>query len=113
MKGSGFAGRTIGPGLAIALGLAVASYLSTRPEVNCDAWGMQFFETASVGEVRACIEAGADVMGPDSYNRETPLHWAASVHPRPAVIELLPRRRGSIRSAGPPRFHAAASGVAV
>ena len=56
---------------------------------SCAAWNTQeFFETATVEDVTACLAAGADVAARNE-NDNTPLHWAAQFNENPAVIEAL------------------------
>ena len=47
-----------------------------------------FFETATVEEVTACLDAGADPKARDKY-KWTPLHLAAGYNKNPAVIQAL------------------------
>ena len=46
--------------------------------VDCEDWlrGEEFFETATVDDVRSCIEAGADVNARGGEYEATPLHLA-------------------------------------
>ena len=54
-----------------------------------DGWNTEeFFETATVDVVTACLAAGADVAARDD-DRNAPLHWAAWSSTHPAVIEAL------------------------
>lgn len=56
---------------------------------RCAAWNTRaFFETASVKELTACLDAGADAQARDRDAR-TPLHWAAASSDNPAVVEAL------------------------
>ena len=55
----------------------------------CDNWNTEeFFETATVEEVTACLAAGADTAAQDRYGR-TPLHQAARYNESPAVVDAL------------------------
>ena len=57
--------------------------------VSCQGWNTEeYFETATLEEVTACLDAGADLKARDD-NGWTPLHWAAGVNENPAVIEAL------------------------
>ena len=56
---------------------AAVSRAPLGPPVICEEWNTQeFFETATVESVTACLAAGADVAARDDQ-RATPLHWAA------------------------------------
>ena len=56
---------------------------------RCETWnGREFFETATVEEVTACLAAGADVAARDDNGR-TPLFLAALLNKNPAVVEAL------------------------
>ena len=57
--------------------------------VKCDGWNTEeFFETATVDVVTACLAAGADVAARDD-DGFTPLHRAALSSEHPTVIEAL------------------------
>ena len=62
---------------------------------NCETWNTEaFFETATVEDVTACLDAGSDVMARfDDVRRgdlnATPLHFAARSNTNPAVIQAL------------------------
>ena len=59
------------------------------PAPNCEEWNTgEFFETATVEDVTACLAAGADVAARDGLGY-TPLHLAAELNGNPAVIEVL------------------------
>ena len=76
-------------------GIAAPPMVEVPPDpaeapVNCDGWNMEeFFETATVDVVTACLAAGADVAARDDEDRHTPLHWAAWSSDYPTVIEAL------------------------
>ena len=57
--------------------------------VDCEAWNTEaFFETATVGDVTACLEAGQDPMARRAENGFTPLHGAAA-NGNPAIVRVL------------------------
>ncbi len=57
--------------------------------MSCAEWNTQaYFETATVEDVTACLDAGADPAATNDAG-VTPLHWAAFRNPNPAVIEAL------------------------
>ena len=58
-------------------------------EADCEKWNTkEYFQTATVEDVTACLGAGADLMARDEADF-TPLHQAAASNERPAVIETL------------------------
>ena len=56
---------------------------------DCEKWGTSnYFGKATVADVKACLEAGADLMRRDAENL-TPLHRAAESGENPEVIEAM------------------------
>ncbi len=78
----------------VFLGILSVAVLATPARAaqaapNCEEWNTrEFFQTATVENVTACLTAGADVAARDD-NAITPLVWAAFGNPNPAVIEAL------------------------
>ena len=59
------------------------------PPAGCDNWNTEeFFETATVDEVTACLAGGADLAAQDA-DGSTPLHWASLTAEDSPVIEVL------------------------
>ena len=77
---------------ALAAGLAVAAcptLSAAQAQSDCAAWNSSdFFETASAGDVRACLQAGADLEARGEYG-STPLHRAAIGGHVDAITALL------------------------
>ena len=60
-----------------------------RVEGSCEEWNTEeFFETATVSDVTACLAGGADVAARDEDDI-TPLHWAAWSSDDAAVVRRL------------------------
>ncbi len=60
------------------------------PAPTCDDWGtFVFFQSASPLDVQACLDAGADIDGPDDGFFGSPFHAAAGVTRHPEVIALM------------------------
>ncbi len=61
--------------------------LVTQVAAGCEGWNTgEFFESALLEEVAACLEAGAEV---NAWNGTTPLHNAALLSSNPAIITAL------------------------
>ena len=81
--------------LALLLIVAVGSFTAAASPAgeddgaSCDDWNTRnFFTTASVDRVTACLEAGADPNA-KIKSGETPLHFAAMYSADPAIIAKL------------------------
>ena len=60
-----------------------------NPTSDCAAWyTREYFRTATVNEVTACLDAAADANARDSFGI-MPLHWAAQFNANAAVLETL------------------------
>ena len=72
------------------VGLMCGITVSGHAALSCSDWpNKDFFETASVEDVRDCLAGGTSVGSRDENGR-TPLHWAAAASKDVAVIvELL------------------------
>ena len=69
-------------------GALAQSALSAQPASSCERWpSPDFFRSASVADVSACLEHGADAT--EVREGDTPLHVALDAHRGPAVIEVL------------------------
>ena len=76
-------------GLACLLLVAGLPLPAAAAEESCKDWNTaKFFESATVGEVRACLSAGRDPNEQDPKGL-TALHRAARKTSDPAVIEVL------------------------
>ena len=72
---------------------ALEATFSASPEsrfsLACKQWGTEeYFISASVTDVRACLDEGVDPMLRDAWG-ETPLHMAAGSSEHPEIIEVL------------------------
>ena len=57
---------------------------------RCDEWNtVEFFASATAGDVSACLAAGADTGARDRSWGRTPLHFAALLNDSPEVIRTL------------------------
>ncbi|MDE0528681.1 MAG: ankyrin repeat domain-containing protein [Truepera sp.] len=59
-----------------------------RPRPGWYTYPWEFFASATLAEVRGCLEAGARVNARNSWGT-TPLHWAAGYSGDPAIITTL------------------------
>ena len=60
------------------------------PDCNLRVWNTEdYFWTATVQSVKACLAAGGDPNARNEYNKSTPLHMAALYNKNPAVIDVL------------------------
>ena len=68
---------------------------------------IDFFEIATVADVTACLDAGADPNARDQLGY-TPLHFAAAFNSDPAVVKTLIKPEQSCRhritNGGPLRY---------
>ena len=61
----------------------------SAPACDLPAWNTgRYFKTATIQDVKACIEVGADPMARTKH-KDTPLHRAARYNANPAVTETL------------------------
>ena len=59
------------------------------PECDLAAWNTKkYFKTATDQDVKACIEAGANLTARND-SKDTPLHWAARYNDNPGVLAAL------------------------
>ena len=73
----------------VLLAVLATPALAAQAGPNCAAWNTQeYFQTATVEDVTACLAAGADVAA-RTDDGHTPLHLAAAANDNPAVLEAL------------------------
>ena len=92
--------------LALLLIVAVGSFTAAASPAgeddgaSCDDWNTRnFFTTASVDRVTACLEAGADPNA-KIKSGETPLHFAAMYSADPAIIAKLVEAGADLEAPG-------------
>ena len=62
---------------------------ATTAAAGCELWNTeQYFKSASLENVKACLEAGADVAA-STEDGHTPLHMAAQYNEDPAIVQAL------------------------
>ncbi len=76
--------------LAAVTGATVGAAPGPQQESPCQEWPTEeFFKEATVAQVVACLEAGADPTAQYGYWYRTALHMAARASPEPLVIKIL------------------------
>ena len=73
----------------LSLAVLATPVLAAQTTPSCEYWTIEFFRTATVEEVTACLDAGADPMAREAYSERTPLHLAAIASTSPEVIAVL------------------------
>ena len=75
--------------LFLTAGVLLAPMQRAQPAPTCEQWNTEeFFRVATVADVTACLDAGADVAARDE-DEITPLHWATWISVHPAVVDAL------------------------
>ena len=83
--------RTMIRSVLVSVLLGFLTVVAAQRTPSCEEWNTaEYFQTATVEDVTACLDAGADPMARDDIGR-TPLHWAALANENPAAIETLLR----------------------
>ena len=68
---------------------AAADSSAARSKGDCQEWNTEaFFTSATPGEVRGCLDAGADANAADDGGK-TPLHWASERNENVEVVRVL------------------------
>ena len=76
-----------------------ASSRNARRAANCEQWGsMDYFASATIADVRACLEAGADPHAKNELG-ESPLQNAFRGNDNPEVVQVLEVATGMSRQA--------------
>ena len=74
----------------VLLAVLAIPALGAQAALDCAGWNTEeYFQTATVEDVTACLDAGVDVAARTDDYRITPLHWAAGSSENPAVVEVL------------------------
>ena len=81
--------RTMIRSVLVSVLLGFLTVVAAQRTPSCEEWNTEeYFQTATVENVTACLDAGADPKARDKY-KWTPLHWAAMYNENPMVIEAL------------------------
>ena len=81
--------RTMIRSVLVPVLLGFLTVVAAQQTPSCEEWNtITYFETATVKDVTACLDAGADLEAQDILG-ETPLHKAADNNKNPAVIQAL------------------------
>ena len=68
---------------------SVLTFVSQALAQECGGWNTsEFFESATLAEVRGCLATGVDVNAQSMFGT-TPLHYAAFYTDDPAIIRVL------------------------
>ena len=74
----------------VLLAVLAIPALGAQAALDCAGWNTEeYFQTATVEDVTACLDAGVDVAARTDDYRITPLHWAAGSSENPALVEVL------------------------
>ena len=81
--------RTMIRSVLVSVLLGFLTVVAAQRTPSCEEWNTEeYFQTATVEDVTACLDAGADPKVRDAADN-TPLHWAAAHNENPMVIEAL------------------------
>ena len=81
--------RTMIRSVLVSVLLGFLTVVAAQRTPSCEEWNTkEYFQTATVENVTACLDAGADPVARNE-NGVTPLHWAARGNENPAVIAAL------------------------
>ena len=81
--------RTMIRSVLVSVLLGFLTVVAAQRTPSCEEWNTEeYFQTATVEDVTACLDAGADPKVRAKYGR-TPLHQAARNNNNPAVLEVL------------------------
>ena len=81
--------RTMIRSVLVSVLLGFLTVVAAQRTPSCEEWNrITYFQTATVKDVTACLDAGADLEAQDILG-ETPLHKAAENNKNPAVTQAL------------------------
>ena len=81
--------RTMIRSVLVSVLLGFLTVVAAQRTPSCEEWNTkEYFQTATVEDVTACLDAGADPKVQD-YDGDTPLNKAAGYNENPAVSEVL------------------------
>ena len=81
--------RTMIRSVLVSVLFGFLTVVAAQRTPSCEEWNTkEYFQTATVENVTACLDAGADPLARD-YDGDTPLNKAAGYNENPAVSEVL------------------------
>ena len=81
--------RTMTASVVVSVLLGFLTVVAAQRTPSCEEWNTkEYFQTATVENMTACLDAGADLEARE-VDGVTPLHWAAMFNANPAVLKAL------------------------
>ena len=81
--------RTMIRSVLVSVLLGFLTVVAAQRTPSCEEWNTkEYFQTATVENVTACLDAGADVAA-KTVDGHTPLHRAAEYNENPAIVQAL------------------------
>ena len=81
--------RTMIRSVLVSVLLGFLTVVAAQRTPSCEEWNTEeYFQKATVENVTACLDAGADLEA-RAFSQNTPLHKAAQYNENPAVLKAL------------------------